>query len=71
MNCMDIVDALSKIKKLEREVEELKSDIRKHKKEIKIHKQIEERYLDEYERLSKLFAKYAPFEDYDEIVVKK
>jgi hypothetical protein len=68
---MDIIDALSKIKKLEREIEELKKELKKSKYEIKMHKQIEERYLDEYERLSKLVAKYAPFEDYDEVIVKQ
>lgn len=66
---MDIVDALSKIKKLEREIEELKKELKKSKYEIKMHKQIEERYLDEYERLSKLLAKYLPFEDYDEVII--
>ena len=68
---MNIIDALSKIKKLEREIEELKKEINKSKYEIKMHKQIEERYLDECERLSKLVAKYAPFEDYDEVIVKQ
>lgn len=66
---MDIVDALSKIKKLEREIEALKKEVKKYKDEVKMHKQIEERYLDEYERLSKLLAKYLPFEDYDEIII--
>lgn len=66
---MNIVDALSKIKKLEKEIEELKKELNKSKYEVKIHKQIEERYLDECERLSKLVAKYAPFEDYDEVII--
>ena len=68
---MNIIDALSKIKKLEREIEELKKELNKSKYEVKMHKQIEERYLDECERLSKLVAKYAPFEDYDEVIVKQ
>ena len=66
---MNIVDALSKIKKLEREIEELKKELNKSKYEIKMHKQIEERYLDEYERLSKLLAIHMPFEDYDEVII--
>jgi FtsZ-binding cell division protein ZapB len=68
---MDIIDALSKIKKLEREIEELKKKLNKSKYEVKMHKQIEERYLDECDRLSCLVAKYAPFEDYDEVIVKQ
>lgn len=71
MKFMDIVDALSKIKKLEREIENLKKQINKYKNEIKLYKDLEDKLLDEFDRLSKLLAKHMPFEDYDEIIVKK
>jgi hypothetical protein len=68
---MDTVDLLFEIKKLKKIIELKDSEIKELKKKIKMQAGIEEKLLEDYEKISHLLAKWMPFDDYDEIIEKK
>lgn len=67
---MDTVDLLFEIKKLKKIIELKDSEIRELKSKIKRQVAIEEKLLEDYEKISHLLAKWMPFDDYDEIIIK-
>jgi ribosomal protein S13 len=67
---MDKVDLLIEIKKLKKIIELKDSEIRELKSKIKMQVAIEEKLLNEFEIVSHQLAKWMPFDDADEVIIK-
>ena len=67
---MDKVDLLIEIKKLKRIIENKDLEIKELKTKIKRQVVIEEKLLEEFETVSHQLAKWMPFNDADEIIIK-
>ena len=67
---MDIVDALKKIRKLEKELESKELKVKQLNKQVKTLKIIESKLLQECEVLSHELSKWKPFNDVHEVILE-